>query len=200
MSGAHSAEAISVGLTPSVVTTAPGSSLFIDVVISGLADGNAPSVGVADFDIGFDPLVLGFTSVVFGNELGDVDAGEAIATSDAPEGLLDLALVSLLSPGVLDAAQPASFALATLEFLALAPGATDLQLLQHDLGDVVALPLAVDVVMGATVTVVPEPGTGLLVCLALGLGATLGRIRSTAWSWSHELRRRCLPRWRSDRG
>ena len=47
---ARGAEALSLGVAPSASIVAPGDPLSVDVVISGLGDGAAPSLGVFDLD------------------------------------------------------------------------------------------------------------------------------------------------------
>ncbi len=145
----------------------PGGTLLVDVNIAGLGDGVAPSLGTFDLDVSFDALLLGFEAVEFGLLLGVPGLGQAIVSSGAVGGVVDLAEVSFLSSVALDALQSDAFTLATIEFTVLAVGSTTLEFDQTVLGDGAGAPLAST---SSDLTVVtPEIGTALLV----GCGAVL---------------------------
>jgi hypothetical protein len=158
------AGAISITLAPVVVAGAVGLSFDLDVMVSGLGDGVAPSLGSYDFDISFDPSQLGFESVSFGTQLG---AG-SLQSSGAALGVVDLAEVSFLSPAELDALQPASFVLATLRFTPIATGTSSIGFTQAIVGDGFGAPLEVSLGGARVVTerAIPEPGA--LALFALG--------------------------------
>ena len=103
-------------------------------MVAGLVGGAAPSLGSWDLDLTFDASLMSLDSVSFGGFLG----GPADSLQDALEngsGSWDLAEISLLSPDELDALQPASFVLATLDFSALAEGTSSVALSGGVAGD-----------------------------------------------------------------
>ena len=163
-------EAISIGLSPSPVATSVGGSFSLDLVVAGLGDGIAPSLGAYDLDVLFDTSLMSLDSVSFGDLLG----GAADALQDAfanGVGSWNVSELSLLSPSELDALQPASFVLATLDFTAVAEGTGSVALGNAIAGDGFGSPLelqlgAARVEIGGG-AVVPEPGAALL----FGLGA-----------------------------
>lgn len=157
------AGAISIGLSPALVTGTVGVAFDLDVVVSGLGDGVAPSLGSFDLDITFDPALLAFNS---SSLVGALGAG-SLQSSGAAAGVLDLAEVSLLSPAELDALQTDSFVLATLRFTPIAEGTSSLGFSQAIAGDGFGAPLQVTT-GGARVVaegVIPEPSALLLFAL-----------------------------------
>jgi hypothetical protein len=175
-------EAASIGLSPSPVATSVGGSFTLDLVVAGLGDGAAPSLGAYDLDVLFDASLLSLDSVSFGALLGGPadslrDAGELVA------GTWDVSELSFLSPSELDALQPGSFVLATLGFSALADGVTSVTLGNALAGDGFGRPLelqlgAARVEIGGG-AVVPEPGAALLFGLgALAVARTRRRARA----------------------
>lgn len=170
------AEAVSIGLVPSATTVASGQLVSVDVVVSGLGAGAAPTVSSFDLDVAFAAPALGLAGVVFGTGLG---TGAQVLTSVSvlPGPIVDFAAASLLSSATLDAQQPASFVLATLTFVAGPAGVSALSIAQAILADTIGGPggnaIPIDELTGTEITVVvPEPAT--LALLALGLAA-LGR-------------------------
>lgn len=157
--GAEQGQAVTLS-TPSftITTLSVGDSYSVDVNISGLNAGGAPTLGAFSFDLFFDNSILDFSSVVFGNSLG-IAGIEAITGFDTPTaGVVSLFEVSLLSTPDLDAFQSSIFTLATLTFKANALGTSPL-----GLGNIV-LSNADGNSLGENV--VPEPSTILL----LGIG------------------------------
>jgi hypothetical protein len=77
----------------------------------------------------------------------------------------------VLSPGDLDALQPASFTLTTLSFTTLGVGISPLTFSQAQVLDAFAAPLSLTMGSGSTAAV-PEPGT--LALLGSGLNRTTG--------------------------
>lgn len=120
--------AVTLELVPAAATVTAGEMIDVDVLVSGLGAGVAPSVGAFDLDVSFDPMIFTLVDVVFGPFLGTPPV-EALTSFDvAVAGIVDLAEVSLLSAAELDALQPASFVLATLSFTAQADGSGLFQL------------------------------------------------------------------------
>jgi hypothetical protein len=171
--GNQRAGAVSLALSPASQSVATSGVLDVDVVITELGAGAAPTLAAFDLDITFDPSLLSFGSVDFGFDLG-IPGLEALTSAGLLAGpvRVDLAEASLLSNAALDLAQPASFVLATLHFVALAPGVSPLAITQAVLADTAGGPgnnsIAASL-SGASVTVVPEPSTALLLALGVAL-------------------------------
>ncbi|MFT4518490.1 MAG: hypothetical protein ACI9JM_000871 [Halioglobus sp.] len=121
------ANAAFLSLQPDSNTVSNGDSLSLDIIVSGLGDFGADSLGAFDFSIGYDTSALSFTGYSLGSLLGDLGTLEAIDGSSGDNGFaVNLAEVSLLSSLSLDALQPTEFILASISFdvLDLAIGAT----------------------------------------------------------------------------
>jgi hypothetical protein len=167
---AHSAF---IGFQPNPVYANTGDSISLDLIISGLGEFTSDTLGAFDISVGFDNSALSFSSYNLGGLLGDVGLAEALdASTGALGGTVDLAEVSLLSNLALDALQPSSFILATLNFdvINLAAGmTTQLSVLQGAvLGDVYGGSLAVAGTGSASVEAIPVPSTLLLLIASLG--------------------------------
>lgn len=161
------AAAITLTLEPQVVAFNAGEIVDVDVVVGNLGEFMPPSVGAFDLTVAFDDSVLLPLDVDFGLLLGDPSLFEAIAGFDASAaGLVEFAEVSLLSPDDLDALQPASFRLATLQFLALADGRGAFAFV----GD-----LRVDDPFGIKFDVIGEPPAAALALLAAALALGVRR-------------------------
>ncbi len=167
------AGAATLMLEPAATTVATGDSFTLDLVVSGLGAGVGPSLGNFEVDIAFDPGALSFDGYAFGPLLGDVAAFEAldVGFGEFTPGVVNIALVSLLTAGELIAIQPDTFVLATLAFTAsgLAPGsstAIDIAAV-FALGDSGGSPVPVDGVSGALISAVPLPAAIWLFMTAL---------------------------------
>lgn len=170
------AEAVSIGVVPSATLVASGQLVSVDVVVSGLGVGAPPTISSFDLDLAFASPQLAFAGIAFGTGLGA--AGQVFTSSSLlPGPQLDFAVASLLSSASLDASQPASFVLATITFQAGAAGDAALTLTQALLADTIGAPgsnqIPIGSLTGATITVVPEPGT--LALVALGVAALARR-------------------------
>jgi len=168
------AEAVSIALLPSSTQVSPGETVVVDVVVSGLGAGAPPTISSFDLDLAHGPE-LSFVSIVFGTGLG---TGAQVLTSFSlqPGPVVDFAAASLLSSATLDATQPESFLLASLTFLAGTAGDVALALTEAVLADTTGAPgenqIPTTPPTGATIEVVPEPGTlGLLGLGFAGLAA-----------------------------
>ena len=186
--------AISLELVPSMDSVFVNDIFSIDLVVSGLGNEAAPSVGSFDLNVAFDPLIFAYVDHSLGPYLGDISLGEAIDWSPTEPifpGIINLNELSLLDaypdsgpsyiPPYLDEMQPASFNLASLTFRALDPADGSLMQIQIDetLGQGVFDSLGyifddIDASGESLIDVVkpvPEPATILLVMSGLtGLG------------------------------
>lgn len=180
LAGALAAPAWSASLdfVPTSASFAEGSSVSVDVVISGLAAGE--QLGAFDLVVSFDPAFVGLSAYQLGNQLGDSALFESIDASagSLAAGRFNLAQISFLWDLT---TQPAAFTLATLTFNGLAAGQTALSFSDVTLGDALGAPLAAD--LGSTllnVTAVPEPGTSAMLLAGLGLLGLMARRRKSA--------------------
>jgi hypothetical protein len=171
---ASSQATILIGFDPVSQTAPVGDSVTVDIFISGLGDGFAPSLSAFDLDVVYDPAVLSFSSYALGPYLGDTLLWEAF---DDSWGLIasdrvDIAEVSFLLDSELDSLQPGKFTLASLTFDILAAGQSDLTLENVVLGDAFGGELVVDKIQNGVINPVPEPATLLL--LGSGLAGLAG--------------------------
>lgn len=155
-----SVQAVTLSLDPASATRTVGQTVSLDIAISGLGDGTAPSLGAFDLTASFDPSVLAFDSLTFGDpSLGNVlgpGAGSIDGFSvDAGLGTVNLFSLSLETTDDLNNGQPGQFILGTLSFLALAPGISDINLGSIILSDANGDPLGA-IVQGAKITVNPH--------------------------------------------
>lgn len=118
----HAKANIIVTLEPTPQTISVGSPVSMDLVISGLGNFSAPSLGGFSFDLNYNPAVLSATSLSFGSQL-DLGIFGSLRFSDlSTPGSIHLDEVSFESSGDLAANQPSSFTLATLGFTGIGPG------------------------------------------------------------------------------
>lgn len=168
------APAATISFAPPTQTVGVGSSAVVDVIISGAY------VGAFDLDVTYDPSIVSFREVVFGDFLG---APFSLQDSAGGGGVVDLAEVSLLDPAELMQIQPASFRLASIIFDAVGVGVSPLAFSQLLVGDPEALSVMLDSqageirVTGGGEPLVPEPSTISMFILAGGVLALLRRRR-----------------------
>ncbi len=171
---AASAISIRFELSPRVVGV--GLPLDVALVLSGLGDGEAPSLSTFDLAVAFDDSILAFDTAAFGDPaLGDqLDLFSLGSATDVTPGTgaVNLLELSFDLPSDLDTLQAPSFTLATITFTALVAGTSPLDLSTRALGDASGDPLTLD-----SVLVVPEPATAALLALAVTLTMALRRRR-----------------------
>lgn len=108
-----------------------GDQFDVEVIVSGLGDASAPSLGEYELNVDFDASVLDFESVVFGDRvLGNklkIGFLEPINSFTEGTGTVNLVEVSFgFDFTFLDNNQADEFTLATLTFNALASGSSNL--------------------------------------------------------------------------
>jgi hypothetical protein len=115
--------AFSVKLLPTVQTVSVGDSLVIDVEISELGNFQSPSLSGFDLSLSFNPNILTFKSLSFGDPVQGDLVGLTNATRftdiQTSSGVVNFSEVSLDDATALNAAQPASFILAKANFTAV---------------------------------------------------------------------------------
>lgn len=176
---------VSVSVVPTNRNASLGSVLTASVVVSGLGNGTAPSIGAFDIDLDFDPAVLDLQSVDFGSELGDIGLGEATAGSIETAMSVNPFEVSLLPSATLLANQPSTFTLFTVTFKAVGLGSSALDLSITALGDEEGDPLQATVTDGSVaVAPVPAPTAspfGLALLVVALLAVAVAARRRSAW-------------------
>ncbi len=169
-----SAQAISLDFVPAAQTAVIGSSVNVGMRISGLTDFAAPSLGTFDLNVNFNPAILGFSSVSYGDPvLGDqldlLGLG-SVKIITPGSGSVEVFELSLDDATTLNTLQHGDFTLAQLTFNTLALGTSTLNFSNVVLGDADGLPLPASLGSGSvmvTSAVVPEPSTLLLLGTAL---------------------------------
>jgi hypothetical protein len=153
-----SAWAIAIDVVPQMQEVTAGSSVNVDIAISGLGDMVAPSVSAYDIDIFFDPSILSFDSVAFSDQLDVFGFGDITSVDASVSGTVNLFELSLDLPSDLDALQLSAFTLATLTFDANTAGTSAISLGLNALGDGNGDPLTA-IIQGSSVNVTPAPTT-----------------------------------------
>ncbi|MEJ2454174.1 MAG: PEP-CTERM sorting domain-containing protein [Candidatus Thiodiazotropha sp.] len=167
-------QAITIDLIPNYQELEVGTPLTVEIAISELTGGAAPSLGVFDLDLVYDATMLSFAGpdgVNFGNQLDLFDLGSVRAIEDSTPGVVNLFELSLDLADDLDNLQLADFSLATLTFDTLIEGMSTLALSINALGDSIGAPLTAQVngveINITASTQVPEPAPVLLLITSL---------------------------------
>lgn len=175
---------ISLEFKPVDQTVPLGAPADFQLVISGLGDGVAPSLGTFDITVSFDASILGINGVMFGDPLQgdqlDIEGlGALFSYDDSLAGEVNQFEISIDSPETLADFQVDSFTLATVNFSTLALGKTSLDFTYVLLGDENGDELTPSYLGSGSITVtsgtstVPDAGASAAL-LMLGLsGASL---------------------------
>jgi hypothetical protein len=172
-----SANAVSLDLRRPSSTVNLGDHFQVELRISGLGEGKAPSLGAYDFTLSFNPAVLGFSTftcgdTVLGNRLDLLGFGTVTGFDGGTPGQLSAFEISLDLAGDLDALQAGEFALGTISFNTLRNGTSALGFTSALLSDAAGNALAVQ--LGSSSVNVPEPVAGgfmVAAAIAFALGA-----------------------------
>ncbi len=175
------AAAITISFNPVGQSVTAGSTTTVDLVISGLVENAAPSLGTFDLNVDFNPSILNFTGATFGNQLDLFSLGDINAIT-LGAGTVNLFELSLELPDDLDNLQLDTFVLATLSFDTVGSGTSALDISLNALGDSLGNPLDSLVSRGSIAAVgaaqtVSEPSS--LALLALALFGLLPGIRAS---------------------
>lgn len=195
--------AASIVVSPGTQTALLSSTITLDLNISDLGSGSAPSVGVYDLTVTFNPAILSFSSVLWGTGLDVLSLG-SLQSLTAGTGTVNVFELSLDLASDLNSLQPDSFRLFTLSFSTLSFGTTSIAIILNSLGDADGANLPVTLTNGF-VTVgpessVPEPGSapttlaGVLILFSLRMSPWLtSPVRrflqiTMRWPWSTDSR------------
>lgn len=161
-----SASAISLSFLPSTQVVNQGDSVAVELVISGLGNQTAPSLGVFDLNVDFNPSLISLSQVTFGNglNLGNSGGSSSTASMTIP-GSINLFEFSLQASEDLNNLQPATFPLAQLVFDTVGIGTSLLELSPPSglseilLGDADGIPLILSSSFNGSITINPSATT-----------------------------------------
>ena len=167
---------VQLSFLPSSQDVFVNGTVQVAVNISLLNIGEPPSLGTYDLDVSYNPLLLNFLNVTFGdpilgNQLDLFGLGN-IQSFTIGLGSVNLFELSFDSAADLDAFQAGDFTLFVLSFSAIAPGTNPLTLNVNALGDAIGGPInftqqdgSVNII-GQT-SEIPEPSTAYLALFAV---------------------------------
>ncbi|MCB0273058.1 MAG: hypothetical protein KDD46_08590 [Bdellovibrionales bacterium] len=140
------AHAVIISVVPNVLSAEQGNPVNVDITVSDLGNGTAPSVGVFDIDFSYDASILGFNTATFGNQLDLFGFGSLQLVDSSVAGTINLFELSFDFSSDLDTLQSSSFVLASLAFDTLSAGSTNLNVALNALGDSVGNTLSPNIV------------------------------------------------------
>lgn len=125
--------AVVVSINPAAPEISVGDSVGFSIDITGL-DSSLALSGY-ELSLGFDPALLHFDSVIFGNQLNLAAQGENFPSVTTEPGWVHLIEFSFDDSAVLLEQQADNFTLANLYFTAIDSGVSSLNLSLHSLAD-----------------------------------------------------------------
>jgi len=168
-----------------VSQTAPlGAAANFNVDISGL--GNGTALGAFDINFEFDPTVLSYDSIVFGDQV-DISGLGDIQSVTPGIGTVEVFELSLDSASELDSLQASAFTMATLTFSTLSTAINSpVTLSINALGDAVGNSLSTTLQNGSvsvtSTTASPEPNSVWLILAVLPIFVVIRRRFSSSKS------------------
>jgi hypothetical protein len=177
------AGATTLAVNPASQMVSVGNSVTSSVTISGLGGHVPPSLGTYDLNVSFDPTILSFTNVTFGDpllgdELDPSGLGD-VQTTTPGIGTVEIFELSLDSASLLNSSQPSAFTLFQISFDAIAEGTSSLSITINALGDENGNSLPATIQNGSvevSTSTVPEPSSrGSLLCGVILLFVVLRR-------------------------
>lgn len=175
-------QVLSTSLAPAV-----GDSFTVDLVVDGLTDLAAPSLGVYDFDLTFDPALVAPGTVTFGTGLDVLGLG-SIQAATPGAGAVNLFELSLDTIDDLNNLQAGAFQIASVTFTALAAGDNSFGVSVNAFGDADGFGIQNLSVTGQDIRItgavtpptgVPEPAALALALAGLGALWTTSRRHRT---------------------
>ena len=174
--GLQLVEAATLSLAPGSSSLSIGDTVFVDLNVSGLTAGAAPSLGGFDITVDF-PSIVTFDSATYGDPVLGADQLDLLSSGSITQTTPGLDNVQLLevsfdSVATLNSLQPAAFTLAVLKFTADSAGSGNFSLANVTLSDAsgAALGSSVSNTPIGVVGAVPEPSALLPLCGLLALG------------------------------
>ena len=166
------ASAATITLESSSLEINVGDSFYVNIGISGLGNGVDPSLGAFSTNINYDPTIISFTAIDYGNYLGDIDIEADTWCYESIPGVLYVDEISFLGTEELNTLQPDNFILATLSFTAITFGQSGLSCNEIVLSDAYAFEIPANAISSnVNVNPVPVPasflffGSGIIVMM-----------------------------------
>lgn len=180
-----SSQGANLELRASTPLATPGEVVTIDIAMSALGSGTAPSIGSLDLVIGYDASVFDFLSASFGDPLQadqlDVFGLGGITSITPSIGSIGLFELSLDTEADLNSLQAGSFIFASLAFTAHTVGTSAFNVSINTIADAVGDPLPVLVASPTiSVSVVPELPVMAMLIPGLMVVALSRRLRPCA--------------------
>ena len=155
------AQELPLTLLPAAQDAPLGSLVEVELHLSGLGDAAAPSLSAFDLTLDFDPTVVTFETVQYGDPLLgdplDVLNQGSLTSTESDTGVVTALNLSLDLPQELDTLQASAFRLAVLTFTAVGVGTSPLDITVHAVGgDTLGDPLLATAA-GGTITVIEQP-------------------------------------------
>lgn len=166
----------SLKITSSESMVAVGDNFSVIVSVFDMLDEGAGSLGGYDLNVFFDPNLLSYGGITWGNQLDLLGLGSLQFADDSNASLGSINVYELSLDDV-DSLQLDDFVLFTLTFSALDAGTTDISLGVNALSDALGNDIYYRDINPLTVQAVPLPAALPLFASALALGFGVARRR-----------------------